>query len=111
MERENLRGFEKDTESLLREQTLVFGLKSEDKIEEFEKALDGDLKHSDSVDEGVDKIVRAALGAEFGKEILGKKFADNMIKTISQSIMSEKELRKQALLIMGHFAKVDELNA
>ena len=111
MEKESYSRKDIDTASLVRENAFLFGIKGEDKIDVFEKSLSEGLKHSDSVNEGVNKIVKAAIAAEFGSEILTKKFADNMIRTIAASIMAEKELRKQALLIMGHFSKLDELNA
>lgn len=111
MERLNISRKELDAESLLKEEAILFGIKGEDKIDAFEKYLSNDVKFSDNVPDAVDKIVKAAICAEFGEEMLDKKFAENMVRTISKSIMAENELRKQALLIMDRFAKPDIMNA
>jgi len=89
----------------------LFGMKDEDKIEAFEKSLAAKLRDSDSIPEAVNKMVTAALSVEFGDKLLGSKQAANMIRLISDSILCESDLRKQALLIIDKLSKAEELNA
>ncbi len=89
----------------------LFGIKGEEKIEAFEKMLSELLKLSDTIPEAINKMVKAALACEFGKNILDDKKSAIMVKSISGSIMADSELRRQALLVIDRFAKADELNA
>ena len=95
----------------IKESAALFGIKDEDKIEKFESLLFEGLKLYDSVSDAVQKMVKAALTVEFGESILLNSKAQNMIRAISQSIVSDNELRRQSLIIMDRFAKADELNA
>ena len=56
------------------------------------------------IDQAITKIVRMALAAEFGPSLVKSKGADRMVKTISAGIMSDPDLRKQALFILDRFA-------
>ncbi len=89
---------------------MLFGIRSEEKIERFEKLLSENMHLSDSVSEAAEKIVRSALSVEFGDRISGSTF-NKMARTIAAGILSDSELRKQALLIFDRFAKAEELNA
>ncbi|MCX5749498.1 MAG: hypothetical protein NTZ10_04580 [Candidatus Saganbacteria bacterium] len=93
------------------EGALMFGIKDQDKIEKFEGILTEVFCTSDSISEAVEKMVTAALTVEFGESLLKKDGAKNMVSTISRSIISDSELRKQSLIIMDRFAKPTELNA
>ena len=74
------------------------------KLELFEKGLGKEIKKSDTIDQAITKIVRMALAAEFGPSLVKSKGADRMVKTISAGIMSDPDLRKQALFILDRFA-------
>ncbi len=92
-------------------EALLFGLKDEDKIERFEELMAEQLSVYDTINEAIEKMVKVSLLVEFGPGILRKKVAGNMIKTISAGILSDSELRKQSLLIIDRFARLQELNA
>lgn len=87
------------------------GINEETKIDKFEKMLADLIKMSDTIPEAINKIVKAALVCEFGNEILDSKNSEYMVKSISTTILSDPELRKQAILIIDKFAGSDELNA
>lgn len=93
------------------EEFMLFDVNDSDKIELFEKSLEGQIEQCDSVSQGVEKIVKAALAVEFGESIMKSKSASNMVATISHGILGDSELRKQILIIMDRFAKPKELNA
>ncbi len=92
-------------------EAMLFGLKDPEKIESFEKMLSEELLLSDTIREGFEKLTRCALAAEFGMEILSKKVTENMVGTIVNGLLSDSELRKQALLIIDRYARQQELNA
>ena len=110
MDDKNMQRIEQSEISDKRE-ALLFGLKSDDKIEAFENILSEELCLSDNLNEAIEKMVRAALTVEFGRELLAKPLSKNMVKTISSGILSDSELRRQAILIVDRFAKPKELNA
>lgn len=93
------------------ESAALFGLAGEDKVEAFEAALFSKLHDSDKISEAVETMVRAALSVEFGEKILGQKRSANMVRVISDSILCDSDLRKQALLIIDRITKAEELNA
>ena len=95
----------------LPDEFMLFDINDSDKIELFEKCLDGQIEQSDSLNQAVEKIVKAALNVEFGESIMKSKSASNMVATISRGILGDNELRKQILIIMDRFAKPKELNA
>ncbi len=111
MDEKNLHPVTTSKVSPAREEALLFGIKDTDKIESFESMLSELLRFSDSIPEAIAKMVKAALACEFGSKVLEHKKCDSMVKAISQGIMSDTELRRQALLIMDRLAKADELNA
>lgn len=74
------------------------------KLELFEKGLGHELKKDDTIDQAVTKIVKMALAAEFGPSLVAARGARNMINTITRGIMADRELRKQALIIVDRFA-------
>jgi len=78
--------------------------KDEKKLTLFEKSLGSSISKSDTIDLAIDKIVRTALACEFGPTFVLSKEAQKMIKTISHGIVSDTELRKQALIILDRFA-------
>jgi len=71
----------------------------------FEKGLAAEIKKTDTIEAAVTKIVRMALCAEFGAGATRGKNAEQMVSTIVRGIMSDPELRKQALIIVDQFAK------
>jgi hypothetical protein len=75
-----------------------------EKLELFEKGLANELKKEDTIEQAITKIVKMAVAAEFGPSLVAAKGARAMIETISRSIMSDAELRKQALIIIDRFA-------
>ena len=68
-------------------------------------SLPNDIKKSDTIEMAVKRIVKMALAAEFGAELLTSSKAKGMIDTITYGILHDNELRKQALLIIDRFAK------
>ena len=92
-------------------EAVFFGIEGEEKIESFERILDGRLRMSDSISSAIEKIVSAALSVEFGERFVQKKEAESMIKTISRGILTDTELRRQALIIVDRFAKAEVLNS
>lgn len=92
-------------------ESMLFDLEDESKIGQFEKSLSDQIDQCDSLSEAVEKIVKTALKIEFGDNIIKGRPAENMIATISRGILGDDELRKQALIIIDRFAKVQELNA
>lgn len=75
-----------------------------EKLELFEKGLANELKKDDTIEQAITKIVKMALAAEFGATLVAAQGAKAMIKTITRGIMSDAELRKQALIITDRFA-------
>lgn len=75
-----------------------------EKLELFEKGLANELKKDDTIEQAITKIVKMALVAEFGLSLVAAKGARAMIDTITRGIMSDPELRKQALIIVDRFA-------
>lgn len=75
-----------------------------EKIALFEKGLGQELKKEDTIEMAVTKIVRMAVAAEFGASLVVSQGARQMINTISRGILTDSELRKQALLILDRFA-------
>ena len=71
----------------------------------FEKGLAAEIVKTDTIEMAVRKIVRMALCAEFGAAAIKSKNAEHMVQTIVRGILSDPELRKQALIIMDQFAK------
>jgi hypothetical protein len=74
------------------------------KIELFEKGLANELQMSDTIEKSVEKIVKMALACEFGPSLLTKSGAKAMVATISRGILSDRELRRNALIIADRFA-------
>ena len=77
-----------------------------EKLELFEKGLENELEKEDTIEQAITKIVKMALAAEFGPSLVAAKGARGMIETITRGIMSDPELRKQALIIIDRFAHV-----
>jgi hypothetical protein len=80
------------------------GEKEIEKLELFEKGLAKELHKEDTIEQAVGKIVKMAVAAEFGPSLVAAKGARQMVSTITQGIMSDPELRKQALIIVDRFA-------
>ena len=74
------------------------------KLELFEKGLANELKNNDTIEQAMTKIVKMALAAEFGATLVAAKGAKDMITTITRGIMSDAQLRKQALIIVDRFS-------
>ncbi len=74
------------------------------KLELFERGLANELKKEDTIEQAVTKIVRMALAAEFGAGLVAASGAKAMVATITRGIMSDAQLRKQALIILDRFA-------
>jgi hypothetical protein len=73
-------------------------------LELFEKGLANELKKDDTIEQAVTKIVKMALAAEFGATLVAASGAKAMVATITRGIMSDPQLRKQALIIVDRFA-------
>ncbi|MBU0574398.1 MAG: hypothetical protein KKH83_07990 [Candidatus Margulisbacteria bacterium] len=76
-----------------------------DKIDVFEKGLANEIFKSDTIEQAVTKIVKMAIASEFGVSLVKAKGSDAMIGSIVTGILSDSELRKQALLIIDRYAK------
>jgi hypothetical protein len=74
-----------------------------EKLELFEKGLGNELKKDDTIEQALIKIVKMALAAEFGPALAAAEGAKGMIETIKQGILSDPELRKQAIIIIDRF--------
>src|SRR3989338_1240636 len=79
--------------------------KQKDKIALFEKGLSMQLKKTDTIDNAMQSMVKVALAAEFGPSFLHQKGAKPMVQTICQGILSDPELRSQAMIIIDRYAK------
>lgn len=75
-----------------------------EKLELFEKGLANELRKEDSIEQAITKIVKMALASEFGPSLVAARGAQAMIATISRGIMQDRDLRKQALIIVDRFA-------
>jgi len=80
------------------------GEKEIEKLELFEKGLAKELNKEDTIEQAVTKIVKMAVAAEFGPSLVAAKGARQMVGTITQGILSDAEMRKQALIIVDRFA-------
>ena len=78
--------------------------KDEERVDLFEKGLGANIDRSDTVDNAIEKMVKTALACEFGPSFVIQKGAERMVKTISHGIVTDSELRKQALIIIDRFA-------
>lgn len=78
--------------------------KEASKLELFEKSLAKEIKKEDSIEQSVTKMVKMALAAEFGPSLVVAKGAANMVTTITRAIMSDAQLRKQALIIIDRIS-------
>lgn len=74
------------------------------KLELFEKGLEKEISKDDTIEQAVNKMVKMALAAEFGPSLVAAKGARPMVGTITRAIMSDAQLRKQALIIIDRFA-------
>jgi len=75
------------------------------KLDLFEKGLAVEIKKGDTIQAAVTKMVRMALAAEFGPSLVKSRGADRMVSTIVAGILSDRDLRRQALVIVDRFAK------
>ncbi|PIS29373.1 hypothetical protein COT42_05660 [Candidatus Saganbacteria bacterium CG08_land_8_20_14_0_20_45_16] len=75
-----------------------------EKLELFEKGLANELKKEDTIEQAVTKIVKMALAAEFGPSLVAAKGAKQMVETITCGILTDSQLRRQALIIVDRFA-------
>lgn len=73
-------------------------------VELFERGLAGEISTSDTIEKTVEKIVKMALTCEFGAALVTKPGAKKMVSFISRGILSERELRRSALIIADRFA-------
>ncbi|MCU0641156.1 MAG: hypothetical protein MUC35_03590 [Candidatus Margulisbacteria bacterium] len=75
------------------------------KLELFEKGLAREIKESDTIALAVAKMVRMALAAEFGPSLVTAQGARPMVETITNAILNDPQLKKQALIIIDRFAR------
>jgi len=75
------------------------------KLELFEKGLAKEIRQADSIDQAITKMVRMALAAEFGPSLVTAQGARPMVETIARAILTDPQLKKQALIIIDRFAK------
>lgn len=78
------------------------------RVEQFEKKLAGELKSTDTIEEAINKMVKAALGVEFGEKLMKEKAAYDMINTITHGILADPQLRRQALIIVDRYTGVNQ---
>lgn len=78
--------------------------KERSKLAIFERGLANELSTSDTMEKTVEKIVKMALVCEFGASLLANAGAGKMVSTISLGILSDRELRRSALIIADMFA-------
>jgi len=76
-----------------------------DKLELFEKGLAREIRKDDSIEAAITKMVKMALAAEFGASLVAAKGARPMVESITRAILSDAQLRKQALIIIDRFAQ------
>lgn len=76
-----------------------------DKLDLFEKGLSNEILKTDTIEQAVTRIVRMAIASEFGASFVKARGAENMVRTIVTGILSDGELRKQALLIIDRYAR------
>lgn len=74
--------------------------KEESKLALFEKGLANELSREDTIEQSIAKMVKMALCAEFGPSLVAAQGAKPMVATITQAIMCDTKLRKQALMII-----------
>jgi hypothetical protein len=79
------------------------GSKEEARLEIFEKGLAKELKKEDSIRQAIGKMVKMALAAEFGPSLVAASGARPMVETIVRAILSDAQLRRQALIIIDRF--------
>ncbi|MFA5034406.1 MAG: hypothetical protein WC500_01285 [Candidatus Margulisiibacteriota bacterium] len=91
---------------ILGQETDKLDKKETKKIELFEKGLEQSLSQEDTIESAITKIVKVALAAEYGPSLAAAKSAEPMIRTITQAILNNAQLRKQALMIIDRFAHV-----
>ena len=82
--------------------------KDRSKLELFESGLANELSTSDTMDRSVEKIVKMALACEFGAELVTNPGAARMISVISRGILSDRELRRSALIIADRFSSSEK---
>jgi len=75
------------------------------KLDLFEAGLAAEINKGDTIQNAMTKMVRMALAAEFGPSLVKSKGAEHMVETIVAGILSDTELRRQALVIVDRFAK------
>jgi hypothetical protein len=75
------------------------------KLELFEKGLENELSKDDTIEQAVTKMVKMALAAEFGASLVTARGASRMTQTITRAIMSDPQLRKQALIIIDRLSQ------
>lgn len=80
-----------------------------EKVEQFENKLEGALKPTDTIDEAIKKMVKTALGVEFGENLVKDKAAFDMINTITHGILGDPQLRRQALIIVDKYTSQNKL--
>ncbi|MFA5112965.1 MAG: hypothetical protein WC529_01575 [Candidatus Margulisiibacteriota bacterium] len=73
------------------------------KLDLFEKGLAKEIKPSDSIEQAVTKMVRMALAAEFGATLVAAQGARPMVESITRAILTDSQLKKQALIIIDRF--------
>ncbi len=74
------------------------------KLELFEKGLEKEIDREDSIELAVSKMVKMALAAEFGPSLVAAKGAQPMVASITNMILCEPSLKKQALVIIDRYA-------
>jgi len=78
--------------------------KERSKLEVFERGLANEISTSDTIEKTVEKMVKMALVCEFGASLVTKAAAKPMIEVISRGILSDRELRRSALIIADMYA-------
>lgn len=79
--------------------------KQKERVALFEKGLAMQLKKTDTIDNALQSMVKVALAAEFGPSFLHQTGSKKMVQTITQGILSDPELRRQAMVIIDRYAK------
>lgn len=79
--------------------------KQKEHVALFEKGLSMQIKKTDTIDMALQSMVKVALAAEFGPSFLHQTGSKKMVQTITMGILSDPELRRQAMVIIDRYAK------
>ena len=74
-------------------------------LDHFEEKLEKSIESNLTAKELAERIVIAALESEFGKSFTLSRGFDKMVNTLADSIVTNPELRRQALAVASTYIK------